>query len=70
MYATDYDRYEMCMRYARTMMMMAKIIKEKYGKEDDGFKSYVKQGMESCRMAQHYLKEWDQDATQILYLVA
>lgn len=66
----DLERYEFCMRYARTMMMMAKILKEKYGKDDTGFQMYVRQGIESCKLAQKFKQDWEDDNTIVFKLVA
>lgn len=70
MNVTDYDRYEMCMSYARTMMMMALILKAKYGLEDDGVKPYIKQGIESCKMAIDCKNKWDEDSTDVFQTAA
>jgi len=58
------------MSYARTMMMMALILRDKYGLEDDGVRSYIKQGIESCKMAIEYKNKWDEDSTEIFQMVA
>lgn len=65
MNVTDLDRYEMCMRYAMTMMSMAKFIESEYGKQYN-YHSYCRKGMESCKMAIYYLDLWEQDSTEIL----
>lgn len=66
----DLDKYEFCMRYARTMMMMAKLFEERYGKEDSSFIAYVQRGIESCRKAKKYKSDWDDNKTVILKIVA
>ena len=70
MIITDFDRYEMCVRYARTMMMMALIMEEKYGSVDSGFQTYVRHGIESCKMAIYYRDLWKDDNTDIIQMVA
>jgi len=64
----DLERSEFCERYARTMMMMAKILTKKYGKDDDGVKSYIREGIKSCKMAIELKKEWDEDSTGIIHM--
>jgi len=64
----DLERSEFCKGYARTMMMMAKILTEKYGKDDDGVKSYIREGIESCKMAIELKKQWDEDSTGIIHM--
>lgn len=70
MNVTDWDRYDICMRYARTMMMMAKLMAEKYGLEDCTTQSYVKHGIESCRLAIYYRGLWEEDSTGFIGMVA
>lgn len=66
----DLARYEYCMAYARTMMMMAKALEEKYGRYDHGFLMYVRKGIKSCELALVFKHKWDNDGTVILKLVA
>lgn len=70
MIVTDLDRYEMCMAHARTCLMMARLLKDKYGTEDIGFIGYVKRGKEYCLLAMKYRRLWENDGTVILKLAA
>ena len=63
----DLVKYKFCIMYARTMLMMAKVMKDI---DEDSFKSYIQRGKESCYMAQRFKDDWDSDSTVILKLVA
>ena len=64
----DLERSEFCKKYAKSMMMMAKTLTKKHGVDDDGVKSYIKEGIKSCEMAIEFKKVWDQDSTDIIYM--
>jgi hypothetical protein len=70
MEVTDYQRYEICMSYARTMMIMAHITKQRYGNNSEVFISYVKQGIESSHLAIFYKRKWDEDITDVINIAA
>ena len=70
MNVTDLDRYEMCMANARTCLMMARALKDRYGTDDASFRDYLRRGKESCYLAMKYRRLWEDDSTEILQLVA
>lgn len=53
------DKYEFCLNYARTMMLMSKLMAEKYGLENPATQSYVKKGIQSCKLAIYYKRLMD-----------
>ena len=69
MITTDKERYQMSVDYARTMLMMARIIKERYGVEDSSFKSYVRRSREAYENAKFYYDRMNEETVQI-YLAA
>ena len=66
MYVSDLERAEMCVRVARTQLMMAKLLAKKYGWNDDGVKSYLKEAKEAGKLARYYKNLYDADSTDII----
>lgn len=64
------ERYENCVNYANTMMMMANILKERYGEENESYISHVKKGIESCKLAIQIEKKYYEDYTNVISMVA
>ena len=69
-YVTDLEKYEMCVKLAKTKITIARVLIEEYGKDDCAVISNIKQGKEAYLLAIEYKRKWEEDKTSILKIVA